>query len=870
MKYSKTRLLKSLENVPRQGWSTQKIKDLVDSVYESDINRKYKIIVSGFDFSAIPSGYENSIWEIRHTHDLNAAAVTLPEGVTLRFVGGKLTNYTSITGNETQIEAGFDHIFDTSGVLPGTWNFTEAYPEWFGAVADGATNDTLAIQKVLQFSGNIVFSGGTYDVRFDDLVTTYYNLFPVRSNTNIIFRNNALVKLSGSESAQYCGIFGIDKNNLPVSNVNFTDANIEGFPIETATVNPAGINIMTDPDEPANSITDITVSGGKLSNLAMGVFIMQRTTTGGTTRQANRVRISNVEGEGCVSFLNADGKDIIIKNCIANGRSDLRTAYDGVSVHSGQNVKIIGNTFYNYNTGQVINVRNSSENASGSADVIIAKNYIYDCPTVAIQISLYSISEPVYGVRNISVSNNIVRNCNSGIFISCGSATSGTPWKKITVDNNQFVDMLYNVIWVANNTTIYGRFFQITNNTGNTLADTMGSGLRVRCVTESIISNNNIDCPNITAGITLDANLRPVLTGGVELGVFPCYLDYFQYGIFANNWIHMGNFGIAYTTVITNSQGIDFTGNTIFGKWITDKYIYCKFTGNYFYEIGINNGRTFNPKWEQHNKNVVIETAAPPAALEWFYGDRCINMQPAAGEYAGWVCIQSTVYDEFGALVSNAVWQGYGRIQGSYRTISATYTALITDDIIDCTSGTFPITLPTAVGNAYKKLIIMNNGSGIVTIDGTIVLDTKSIVGVISNGIVWKIDSKYVEHTQALAAATNHAATEKTTLVDADEITGQNSANSFSLIRTTWTNIKVFLKTYFDTIYAPVLGSDDNYVTDAEKAALHAAATIDSGSSALASIDSNQAISFTGASGTYTTADSKTVTVVNGIITEIE
>jgi hypothetical protein len=32
--------------------------------------------------------------------------------------------------------------------------------------------------------------------------------------------------------------------------------------------------------------------------------------------------------------------------------------------------------------------------------------------------------------------------------------------------------------------------------------------------------------------------------------------------------------------------------------------------------------------------------------------------------------------------------------------------------------------------------------------------------------------------------------------------------------------VKAFLKTYFDSLYAPVLGSDDNYVTDAEKTKL--------------------------------------------------
>lgn len=58
------------------------------------------------------------------------------------------------------------------------------------------------------------------------------------------------------------------------------------------------------------------------------------------------------------------------------------------------------------------------------------------------------------------------------------------------------------------------------------------------------------------------------------------------------------------------------------------------------------------------------------------------------------------------------------------------------------------------------------------------------------------------EITAANIAAPAHAAALKATPVDADEITGLDSAASFSLVRVTWANIKATLKAYFDTLYA--------------------------------------------------------------------
>lgn len=52
-----------------------------------------------------------------------------------------------------------------------------------------------------------------------------------------------------------------------------------------------------------------------------------------------------------------------------------------------------------------------------------------------------------------------------------------------------------------------------------------------------------------------------------------------------------------------------------------------------------------------------------------------------------------------------------------------------------------------------------------------------------------------------------HAATSKTTPVDADELPLVDSAASNVLKKLTWANLKATLKTYFDTLYQPVSGA---------------------------------------------------------------
>ena len=133
----------------------------------------------------------------------------------------------------------------------------------------------------------------------------------------------------------------------------------------------------------------------------------------------------------------------------------------------------------------------------------------------------------------------------------------------------------------------------------------------------------------------------------------------------------------------------------------------------------------------------------------------------------------------------------------------------------------------SATSNTLKKLTWANLKATLKTYFDTLymVLVTPGTSGNVlkSNGSAWTSGSDI----SISSAATIHAATAGSP-ADADEFCRTNSASSYGFVKSTWSNIKATLKTYFDTLYvwttvthaasakSPPVDADEFSIVDSE------------------------------------------------------
>ncbi len=165
---------------------------MIDNTDDDDtVNDQLDAIVipSDIDWNNIPASYSDSIWEISYDYDLEGLAATIPENVVLKFTGGSLNNYTSISGVNTKIDTGSIKSFDGTGIFVGTWSLEEVYPEWYGAVGDGAYYDADTFNSAVRFlntmgGGDLILTTGK-DYAIDKEILLYSHINILGHNANM-------------------------------------------------------------------------------------------------------------------------------------------------------------------------------------------------------------------------------------------------------------------------------------------------------------------------------------------------------------------------------------------------------------------------------------------------------------------------------------------------------------------------------------------------------------------------------------------------------------------------------------------------------------------------------------------------------------
>lgn len=180
------------------------------------------------DLSKVLAG-ENTKYIIRHYHDLSRykEGVVVGENSVLVFKRGSLNNGTIIFNN-TKIETKTRRVFSNNR-FEGQLAVEEAYPEWFGAVGDGKTDDTIAIQDAINVSRNVCGVGErVYAVRTDspykhcltvnrDSLTMSINLIDLNEYTTSDYRGRGIIFIDNKNAFSFKGSLSSVNVTLPVS-----------------------------------------------------------------------------------------------------------------------------------------------------------------------------------------------------------------------------------------------------------------------------------------------------------------------------------------------------------------------------------------------------------------------------------------------------------------------------------------------------------------------------------------------------------------------------------------------------------------------------------------------------------------------------
>lgn len=254
-----------------------------DAMTDEVIQKGYVILKEGDDFKEVVESYTegNVIFEIDYAFDLGGGSVVIPEGCTLKFVGGSIVNTSdttaTITGDDTSVEAGLVKVFGDNITIDGTWSVENVYSKWFEtneytlnncyALCSDDVNNNLYITEDV----NVTSDTETGGIKSNTIINVFGTIKNTASDTKhlVTIENKHDVVIcggiwNGNKSAfttsQYGHIINIigTSYNVTVKDVSIINANGDGVYVNVTSV-PSNINIngCTISDSYRNNISII-------------------------------------------------------------------------------------------------------------------------------------------------------------------------------------------------------------------------------------------------------------------------------------------------------------------------------------------------------------------------------------------------------------------------------------------------------------------------------------------------------------------------------------------------------------------------------------------------------------------------------------
>lgn len=185
--------------------------------------------------------YSYTIYHLQYDYNLNGETIIIPEGCTILFEGGSISNGTIIgTGTSIQSVDNNRVIFGLNIIIDGSWNIADIYDSWFefDITPNKASNQLITnifnlsnddVNNTIHFeadrtyyfesaySGNPAL-GSIVRPNYARLATdefAYLRIFTITSNTHIIF-NNTLRMLPTNQGAYF--VFWVEnKSNITIN-----------------------------------------------------------------------------------------------------------------------------------------------------------------------------------------------------------------------------------------------------------------------------------------------------------------------------------------------------------------------------------------------------------------------------------------------------------------------------------------------------------------------------------------------------------------------------------------------------------------------------------------------------------------------------